>query len=403
MNTPLVDRNPAKPTTDDVPAVILGSGITALAVVRQLGRLGITCHVAADDPALVRGSRWTGRLMTAPPATNPPAEIEEWIEGLDLDRAVLIPCSDDWVRTVATIASSGSGRFQTSIPPLETVETLVDKGRFAAHLRREGVPHPETRIIESLSDLDKVNGGLLGRGFLKPRDSQSFYRTFHAKALRVDGPCEARSRIRDVLNEGLGVVVQELVPGPTECQYCIDGFVDRHGDIKGLFARRWLRKYPADFGESSLAVSVALEELPEAVELARRTVKSLDYRGVFSVELKVNADTRKTQVLEVNARPWWYVGFTCDAGVNVCRMLYRDALERPVSEESDYEVGLKMAYPYYDWHAIKSLPLSDRPSPGELLATWIRAVNPIFAWDDPGPSLVSLIDRGRSRLPGAVS
>lgn len=390
---------PSEPETwSETPAIVLGTGVTALGVIRELGRLGVPTYLASDEPGLIRRSRWYRALEGAPGPLAPRREVTDWIRSLSFDEAVLVPCTDDWVATLSSILPLPDSRYAASVPPADTVDLLVDKGRFAEHMRRERLPHPTTVRLDTIGDLDAIDDELLERSFLKPRDSQGFYRTFGAKALRVDGRAEAVNTARDILDRGHGVLVQEMVPGPTDHQLCVDGFVDRHGTLKALFVRRWLRKYPDDFGESSLAVSVAPDSVEEAVDLATRTVSSLDYRGVFSVELKRNAREGRLQVLEVNARPWWYVGFTCEAGVNVCEMLYRDALELPVSEATEYEVGRHVAYPYYDWHAVHELPPGERDGYLKLLLTWARAVQPIFSWSDPGPSVQALIDRVRTRF-----
>jgi len=47
---------------------------------------------------------------------------------------------------------------------------------------------------------------------------------------------------------------------------------------------------------------------------------------VFSAEFKFDERDGLFKILEVNARPWWYVDFAARCGVDVCRMAYRDAL-----------------------------------------------------------------------------
>lgn len=389
--------------SDTPPVIVLGSGIAALGLIRQFGRQGISVYVTSGEPRYVRASRWFNPIEGAPSSTASPERIASWLEGLDVDRAVLVPCSDEWTLTLASLPETLNSGFAVSLPPRRTVQTLVDKGLFSDHLRRERIPHPETILVKEASDLARVDNSLFERAFLKPTNSQRFYQTFEAKAFHVEDRNDAERRIVEVLDRGLGVLIQEMVPGPVENQLCVDGFVDRHGRIRGRFARRWLRKYPDDFGESSLAVSVDPEEIPEAIDLADRTIGSLPYRGVFSVELKWHEREQRYQVLEVNARPWWYVGFTCTAGVDVCTMLYLDALGRRVPEVTEYEVGKYVAYPYYDWNAVRQLPPNARPGYMRLFSIWTRATQPVFALDDPAPGIQAFLSRQAGRLSRAAS
>jgi predicted ATP-grasp superfamily ATP-dependent carboligase len=177
--------------------------------------------------------------------------------------------------------------------------------------------------------------------------------------------------------------------------------VDRNGEIKTRFARRWLRKYPSDFGESCLAVSVALEDVRDAVEIADHVIGLMPYRGVFSVEFKEGATDGRYRVLEVNARPWWYVGFTCEAGVDVCEMTYRDALEQPVGEVRSYREGLYVVYPELHWQANRLLPAGEREGTLAMLRRWASAVQPIFSWSDPGPWAAGWKKRLQRKLAAA--
>src|SRR5690606_17421385 len=54
--TPL--RIPRAPRLEQPPALVLGTGITALGVVRALGRAGLPLHAASADAGFVRASRW---------------------------------------------------------------------------------------------------------------------------------------------------------------------------------------------------------------------------------------------------------------------------------------------------------------------------------------------------------
>lgn len=391
--------SPSERPDGRTPVIILGSGITALGVMRRLGRIGVTSYLADPAPGMLRHSRWFKELPPSNASVNPSDPgLEQWLLAQRIDRAVLFPCSDEAVIDVAALPPSTARRFPASVPPVATARALVDKLDLASLLQAQGIPHPRTVAINAPGDLDAVDDDFLGNAFLKPTNSQQFYRTFRKKAIGISGRSDARKSIASILSKGLGVIAQEMIPGPPEAQVCIDGFVDRHGVIRARFARRWLRKYPADFGESTLAVSIALEEVSEAVDLAERVLGLMPYRGVFSVEFKQDQRDGGFRVLEINTRPWWYVGFTAHAGVDVCRMAYDDALGADVQTVQAYRIGLRVVYPELDWSARASQPAPQRETITGVLKTWGTAIQPVFSWTDPGPAVSSTLGRLRRYL-----
>ena len=85
--------------------------------------------------------------------------------------------------------------------------------------------------------------------------------------------------------------------------------------------------------------SVPLSEVAPAAESLTALLDRLAYRGVFSAEFKKDSRDGQFKILEINARPWWYVEFASRCGVDVCTMSYRDALDLPVTSVTDYQAG----------------------------------------------------------------
>jgi predicted ATP-grasp superfamily ATP-dependent carboligase len=262
---------------------------------------------------------------------------------------------------------------------------MVDKSRFAELTRRAGVAHPATWPLAGRTDLDLVPDEAFESAFLKPRDSQAFFRRYGVKGFWVRSRDEAARRLSEVESAGLRVQLQAYVPGPPDHHVFVDGFVDRSGTVRCRFVRRRLRMFPPDFGNSTLMESITPAEAPGAVSAAERLLAAAGYRGVFSLETKRDAHTGTCHALELNPRAWWYVGFAVECGADVCRLAYEDALGGPVGTIATYRTGRRCAYPYYDWHAARP---SER-GPAAVLA-WaaemFRARQPVWAWDDPWPA-----------------
>ncbi len=398
---------PHRSSADEPPVLILGSGITALGVQRVLGRGRIPYYTVTRDDRLLRRSRWF-RPLPGQPGQPEPDRLTDWLEDLDLDRAVLLPCSDEWALTCAQVAHGPGDRFAASLPPHDRLRRLIDKAELLSLLEELDVPRPWTRALDGANELDAIPWDrLAGNAFLKPRDSQHFMARFGVKAVRVRSGRDARELLQELGCSGMGFVLQEYVPGDASNHYFIDGFRDIHGDVRALFVRRRLRMHPPDFGNSSFMRSVAPEEAAGAVASLERILAGVGHRGIFSAEFKRDPRDGEFKLLEVNARAWWFVEFAAQCGVDVCRSAYLDALGEPVPEVVDYPLGRRCVHPYHDYFACRELRQRGELSLGGWLTSWIGARQPVFQWMDPWPgvrgTVATLVRRSKKSLFGPRS
>src|SRR6185436_3458571 len=201
-------------------------------------------------------------------------------------RTVLFPCSDMWARAIAALPDESRRAYPASIAPLAALDILVDKGKFRETLERLDIPHPTTRNLSSVGDLERIADDVFQSSFLKPQHSQQFFARFGVKAFRVGSRAEALERFEMCAANGLEMMLQEYIPGPPTNHYFIDGFVDRNGVVRAMFARRRLRMSPPDFGNSTSMVSVPLMETGNASTTLDTLFAELAYRGIFSAEFK---------------------------------------------------------------------------------------------------------------------
>jgi predicted ATP-grasp superfamily ATP-dependent carboligase len=373
------------------PAIVLGTSITALGVLRTFRAAGRRAFHLPEGRSSIRLSRAYHALPPGPGPMPSRKDLSGLLSRLPIARAVLVPCSDSWVRRVAALDPGLHDRFPSFVAAPEVLELVTDKARFAELTTSLGIPHPRTWPINGPEDLTGVPDSVLDAAFLKPRDSQAFFERYGTKALWVRSRAEARQRLTDLAPTGLGVELQEYVPGPPTAHYFVDGFADDTGRVRAAFARQRLRMYPRDFGNSTVMRSVPLAEVRPALESVERLVRETGYRGVFSAEFKRDAGDGLFKVLEVNARPWWYVEFAARCGVDVCDWAYCAALGWPPPAPRPYELGAVCTYPYYDFYAVRSLRGEGKATWGDFFRTLVGAQQPVFHWSDPLPALSDVV------------
>src|SRR3954468_21235805 len=162
--------------TQNVSVFALGSGITLLGVLRTLSRGNAHVIALPDVDRVTRRSRWY-RAAPASFAGLTAKTLPQALEKLPAP-PVLMPCSDYWARAVAALPEEVRLRYPASTAPLEALDTLVDKARFAATLSRLNLPHPTTTFVRRLEDLDGTSTDVFGTSFLKPVHSQQFFARF---------------------------------------------------------------------------------------------------------------------------------------------------------------------------------------------------------------------------------
>jgi predicted ATP-grasp superfamily ATP-dependent carboligase len=381
------EKSPSAP----VPALVLGGTVTALGTIRSLGPLGIPVYSTCPADDVAAQSRWARVLDGGLTEFSTPEQLAAYLSRAPFERMVLIPCSDAWAETVAALPSDCGARFPSFVSPFTVLRELNDKESFAGLVRRLQIPHPQTLFVHSESDLDGVELAPGTQFFLKARNSQQFIARTGVKAYMVSSPGEIRRRIAELSAAGLGVVLQEYIPGPPTNHYFVDGFADGQGRILARFARQRQRMHPPHFGNSTFLRSVALADVADIVETVDRLIAGCGLRGIFSVELKRDANTGIAKVLEVNARAWWYVHYATACGVNVCEMTYRAALGESVEpHDGRYRVGRTCVYVRPDLRACRDLRRQGKLSLLSCVPDWLGGEHMIFSVSDPMPFLYRL-------------
>jgi len=371
-----------------VPAIVVGSGHTALGALRSLVLARIPTYVACPRGDLATTSRWFRAPPGVPEGLPDATHVAQWLEAIELPKAVLVPGQDDAALWMADIPGSRHAtRFAVSSSTRATLEILQDKTRFGEYLATVDVPHPRTFTLDEERDLDSVPFDSLERVFVKPADSQRFSSALGVKGIWAANPARLRAVWHEMHAAGFKVIAQEYVSGTAADHYFIDGFRDGSGRLAALFARRRLRIFPPDFGNSSYCESIPLAQVADAHPGLERLLQRLDYRGIFSAEFKRDSRTGEFKLLEINTRAWWYVEFAARCGVNVCAMAVADALGEFEATPAGYREGEGCTSLAGDIKSYFSEPRATRLPMAAVLSQWLRAHYHVFRFDDPLPGL----------------
>lgn len=384
------------------PAVLLGG----LNITRALGLGGVPVIVAsvqADNPAFA--SRYCVERLLLPALDDRGAVLDTLVRaGKRLAAAAgarvpLFYSNDDWQGLVQDYRTELAPYYALLLNDPEVADAVIEKDRFQALATARGLPIPRTLSWESLEDFAQPV-------LVKPRskfnwDASAVHAQLFAQsgkaAVFPSGRALAADPTARLLREQL--LFQEYIAGDDRNIWSFHGFSDETGALLEWFVGRKVRTYPPLTGTSTL-VELAHDDGVET--LGRRIASQAGLKGVFKIDLKRDAHTGDTRLLEINARYnlWHYLGAA--NGVNLPRTAY-DYLVHGVrpSAPGRYRTTHRWIYFRYDWRAYRQLAAR-----GELgFFGWLASladgplVCQLFAWSDPLPFFFRLRHMFKSKLP----
>jgi predicted ATP-grasp superfamily ATP-dependent carboligase len=381
----------------------------ALAIVRSLGRRGVSVLVGDERPqSLASSSKYCVRHVTYPsPYRHPEAFQQFLLEFVVREKVdVIVPVTD--VTTYGVSLNRDALRHHSAItaPPFEAFDFVTDKWRLLQYAERCGISIPRTHFVDGINGLKDLVDQLEYPAVIKPVRSRiltdrgwrstsvhyayseaDLWRLYHQNEYLAAHPSLIQERI---VGPGLGVFV-----------------LFDQGQLLAAFAHRRLREKPPSGGVSVLRESVPLD--PQLKVHAIRMLAPLGWHGVAMMEYKQDRRTGNIFLMEVNGRPWGSLQLAVDAGVDFPYLLYQLALGYRPEVSQTYRVGVKSRWLLGDLdHLLLRLLNSDRdlhlpdsaPSRWHTLVDFLKFAEPglhyeVISGADPRPFLYEVCHYGR--------
>ena len=390
--------------------VLDGDKVAALDLVRSFAARGLTVHVAAAAPgAIAFRSRFASTVDVCPDARTAPDAFIAWLEQFLERRRVdlVVPVTDVTAIPISRHAERLRGLAAFAVEAPEKLDLVSDKLKTLDLARRVGVPVPQTVLVRSAEDLDKV-----GPRFplvCKPlRSSVWSAQGYEATSVwyAFDAQ-EFRSRAATALRT-CPLLVQEYRKG--------DGVgievLARDGELLQVFQHRRLHELPITGGGSTYRISEAVESTLR--EYAARLIAALRWTGVAMVEFRVDPRTRSAVLMEINGRFWGSLPLATRAGVPFASALYDLLVLDRITPPAAYRVGLRcrrlaadvdwfkeMAALQPDARIVREGLVTPR-SGAALVREAGRLALPrerydVQVWNDPVPGLLDLLSIARAQ------
>jgi D-aspartate ligase len=316
-------------------AILLGNAnyYGTLAAVRSLGQKGVT--VVTVDPSMIchsRYSRYSSQHLTCP-AFEESSAWAEWLlrKARIGPRRAIYATSDAVSFALARYRNELSADFELYQPGLDTVMSILDKGRLMQHAQAIGIETPPTWFPQNGAEAAKFAKDAGGKVLIKPR-SQLAQRTktkgsvVESHGHRVQSIFDSYMKDRSTNSEfakqtAVTPLIQQYYPQAAENVYTLSGFREATGGGVIMRAARKILQQPRSMG-IGLCFEPALVD-PLLAERTKRLCERIGYYGVFELEF-ILAEGR-AMLIDFNGRFYHQVAFDIARGMELPALAYAAA------------------------------------------------------------------------------
>ena len=365
-----------------------------LAVIRSLGRRGLTVVAAGPDPnSLGFSSRYaTARWVYPSPFDHPDSFVQSICEAAKRFRVRLVmPVVESTVAVLNEHREAIEAIAPLAMASREAVSLALDKRSQYLLAQQHEIPIPKTMVPISMQEVDARIAGLHFPVVVKPNQkpqgtaasSSDFTVTF------VADEDSLRKLLAIYFRHSVVPIVQEFYVG-----HGIGfGVLMHHGQPLACYQYHRGREFMPTGG-----VPVRYESMPiwpNVQEYSVRFLQAMGWEGVAQVEWKAMPGTKDVVLMEVNGRFWASLPGSLHAGMEFPFWLYQSRMGEPVQLPRPYRLNIASQYLQADLkrlelvlrnnYSVSSVPL---PSKWKECLEFIldgfrlRVKGDIWAWDD---------------------
>ncbi len=318
------------PRREAVGALVIGGDHPGLAIARSLGSRGIPVCVVDDQHCISSYSRYVNRVVRVPDLRDEKRTVDSVLEvgkRYGLKDWVLFPTRDETVMAFSLHRDRLAEFFRVTTPTWETIRWAWDKNNSYKLAEQLGIPAPQTWNVQGADELPPLYSKLPLA--IKPAIKENFFYATGAKAWRAETPAQLQKLFHAAAQQIKisEIMIQEIIPGNSECQISYCAFF-RDGSAHSSLVARRLRQHPREFGRA--ATYVETTDLPEVEELSLRLLRAINYYGIVEVEFKQDPRDGRYKLLDINARAWGFHALGQAVGVDFPYLLFADQLGQSV-------------------------------------------------------------------------
>ena len=318
--------------------IVMGCSLTGYAVIRALANRNMyIIAITYSKRDVAQLSRYVSEVAQSPA----PAQEEQFVACLlqNADRwagALILETADSAAITLSKNKERLSKYYRIATPDWDVLSIFVEKEKTYALAKQYDIPHPKSIPLIRLEDAENISE-ILYPCIIKPVLSAPFTDRFHVKNFEIHNARELEEKFKLCLDAGLAMILQEIIPGPDDNLYKMQGYVNSQGKLVGRFFYRKLRQHPPQFGVARVGIST--DRHPDVERLTEELLARANYRGYFSNEFKLDPRDGQLKLIENNCRMPRSGMLAIACGINFPWLMYQDLVLNQQGDISHYKVG----------------------------------------------------------------
>jgi predicted ATP-grasp superfamily ATP-dependent carboligase len=211
----------------------------------------------------------------------------------------------------------------------KSILSELNKNNFSKIMEENDIPVPPAFAVSRSSDIKNAVDNITYPCIYKPavKDMKNSFQSSHneKKAKECKNSSELEVLLRKEIENGYELIVQEKIyfEKPEDEASCYI-YRDKNGNIRAANGVHKVAEYPKPYGTG---VVVKLFHPEELLEIAKKVVLALDWRGFLCIEFIYDSAKKRWVVIEANMRAWLTNNFQTTAGINFAQLLYLDCMD----------------------------------------------------------------------------
>lgn len=371
-------------------AVVVGSGLNALGVVRSLAVARIPIWLVCSERDAAVHTRYANIMFVEDSSGDPLITALLSIGRQFEEKPVLFLTEEKSVVTVSERRDEILPFFRITLPDQALLAALMHKQGFQEIASRLGSPVPPAVYLRSEADLPELSK-LRYPCVLKPAFKDYGYGARFQKAYVVKSAKEAADRFREIAPTLSDLVVQEWIEGSdSDIYFCLQYIGADNRNISSFTGRK-IRSWPPHIGGTASCTS-APEYEADLTAITDSFFRKVGFIGMGSMEYKRDQrDGRFYMVEPTVGRTDFQEEVATINGTNIPLAAYCHEIGLPIPESA-------MVTPPRIWRE----PITDRwsaelqPMIKDVINS--KTIDAYWRADDPKPWFVLTLDRVKGRL-----